>query len=59
MLLYFSGNFPVMSDPEKEKKLMELVLKNDDHYCRLVSFFFEKGMKNLLSMKEIENGRQS
>jgi len=61
MYLYFSGNFPVMSSPEKEKKLMELVLKEDVHYCRLVSFFFEKGMSNLLKMKEEEeeNGSQS
>jgi hypothetical protein len=57
MKIYFSGNFPAMADREKEQALMDAVLKNNTTYHRLVSYFFTKGMKILLAMKEEENGK--
>jgi hypothetical protein len=59
MKIYFSGNFPAMADREKEQALMDAILKVNPEYGRLVSYYFPKGMKNLLAMKEEENASKS
>ncbi len=57
MRIYFAGNFPVMKDPELEKQFRDKVLENHPEYRRLLSFYYRKDIKNLISIKEEENGR--
>lgn len=50
MRLFLAGNFPQMSDPEREKFMMNNVLSEYDSYDRLVSFYYEKGARNVIGV---------
>jgi hypothetical protein len=59
MKLYFAGNFPLMNSLEDEKKFRDRILQDCPEYRRLVSYFFEKGIQNILTMKREErNGTE-
>lgn len=60
MKLYFAGNFPLMNSLEDEKRFRNRVWEDCPEYRRLVSYFFEKGIQNILTMKREEvNGLQN
>ena len=47
MKLYFAGNFPQMSKPEVEKKMMNYVLDDHPHYLRLLTFYYKEDTKRV------------
>jgi len=49
---YSAGNFVLMSDPEKEKKFVEEIMKRTGECNRLISFFFKKELGTILTVKE-------
>lgn len=59
MKLYFAGNFPLMNSLKDEMLFRDRVLEECPQYRRLVSYFFAKGIQNILTMKREEiNGLQ-
>ena len=52
--IYFAGNFPLMKNPELEKKFRDKVLESEPEYRRLLSFYYKKDIQNLISMKKEE-----
>lgn len=60
MKLFLAGNFPLMSDPAKEREMRDYVFDKKAPYNRLASFFYEKGAKNVWSIrKETEDGENT
>jgi len=58
--LYMAGNFPVMNDIEAERKMKNFVLiKGYPKYLRLVSFYHEKGARNVLRIRRESSGEIS
>lgn len=55
MKLYFAGNFPQMSKPEVERKMMNYVLKDHPHYLRLLTFFYKDMTEKVLKVTKNEN----
>ena len=48
-----------MKNPELEKQFRDRVLKHQPEYRRLISFFYEKDIQNLIDIvKEEKNGSQ-
>lgn len=56
---YAAGNFPRMKNPELEKALMNVVLKDHPMYNRLVTFFFPKDADTLINIKRGIKPKQS
>ena len=54
MKMYHAGNFPQMKDPEEEKAMMRRVLGKYPHYRRLLSFYFESDITNVINIKKIK-----
>ena len=48
MRLYFAGNFPQMSKPEVEKKMMNYVLEDHPHYLRLLTFYYKEDTERVI-----------
>jgi hypothetical protein len=42
LILYLSGNFPALSNPKEERKIIEKIKAHGSEYHRLVTFFHEK-----------------
>ena len=59
MIIYFAGNFPVMKNPELEKKFRDRVLDTEAIYPRLISYYYLKDIQNLIDIKKEEmHGRK-
>ena len=54
MKIYFAGNFPLMKNPDLEKKFRDRVLNVESEYRRLLSYYYEKDITNLLDIKKEE-----
>jgi len=54
MKLYLAGNFPAMSDPEYEKALYHICIREMDSYRRLVSFHFEKEIQTIYNLAKTQ-----
>jgi hypothetical protein len=60
MKIYFAGNFPVMKNPELEKQFRDKVLETQPEYRRLISYYYEDDIQNLIEIKKEEtHGRRS
>lgn len=59
MKLYLAGNFPVMKDPEKEREFREVALGVTDEYKRLLSYYYQDDIQNLINMRreELDGGK--
>jgi len=51
MKLFLAGNFPLMSNIEKEREMKDYVFSKDAPYNRLASFFYTKGAANLVEIR--------
>lgn len=49
--IFFAGNFPQLKDPELENACMEEALKETPVYRRLVSYYFEDSLSNIMEMR--------
>jgi len=54
MIIYFAGNFPVMKNPELEKQFRDRLLETQSVYPRLISYYYQKDIKNLIDIKKEE-----
>lgn len=52
MKLYFAGNFPQLSDIEKERAFRDRIEQGGFDYNRLVSFSFQKETRTVLQLKK-------
>ena len=52
MILFLAGSFPHLLSIEKEKGLMKKIEKRKSEYHRLVSFYYPKTCKVVLSLKK-------
>jgi len=58
MILYLSGNFPQLSDINKEKAMAKRTEETGSGYHRLMSFYYEKDCKTILTVgREIKEGK--
>ncbi len=60
MKIYHAGNFPLMKDPKKERKMMNHVLNRGyPHYLRLLSFYFKEDIINVMeALDETDNNKR-
>lgn len=56
MNLYFAGNFPQLSDIEKERAFLRKIETAGFPYNRLVSFSFRKETNTVLSLRKERKG---
>lgn len=54
MKIFLAGNFPLMKDKELERKMRDIVCQHTDSYRRLISYYYEKDIQNLLDLREEE-----
>jgi hypothetical protein len=52
MKIWLAGNFPQMKDPKLEKESLDLVLKHYPQYNRLLSFYYQEDIVNVISVKK-------
>jgi hypothetical protein len=52
--VYLAGNFVLMNNKEDERNVRDKVYTISDTYRRLISFYFEKEIMNLLELKQEE-----
>jgi hypothetical protein len=50
MILFLSGNFPQLSDPKKEKEMMDFLLENGYNYNRMITFYYRKECDVVLNL---------
>lgn len=54
--IFYAGNFPQMKDIELEKSRRDLATSIlGETYSRLISFWFEKDIRNVITMKREES----
>ena len=58
MRLYFAGNFPQLSDIEKERAFRDRIEQGGFDYNRLVSFSFQKETRTVLKLKKERKWRE-
>lgn len=59
MKLFLAGNFPQMKSIEAEKKMRDHVRGLGEEYRRLLSFFYEEDIINVLNMRREEDEENS
>jgi hypothetical protein len=52
MIIYMAGNFPLMNNINEERKMKDFVHFLNKDYNRLLSFYYKKGSKNVLKIKQ-------
>ena len=52
--IYMAGNFPLMKSKEGEKAMRDKVYTTSDFYRRLISYYYEKDIMNLIELKQEE-----
>jgi len=56
MILYLSGNFPQLSDINKERAMAEYCEKEFQGYHRLMTFYYQKDCQTIMTVaREIKN----
>lgn len=54
MRLYLAGNFPAMADPEYERHLYNISIREMNSYRRLVSFHFKKNIQTVYNLAKTQ-----
>lgn len=52
IILFLSGNFPALSNPKEERKIIEKIKAHGSEYHRLVSFFHEKEARVAINLQK-------
>jgi hypothetical protein len=50
MILFLSGNFPQLSDPKKEKEMMDFLLNSGYNCNRMITFYYRKECNVVLNL---------
>jgi hypothetical protein len=52
IILYLGGNFPALSNPKEECKIIEKIKTHGSEYHRLVTFFHEKEARVAINLQK-------